>query len=172
MNLCYCFILSITTRVKLAFFITLKFFNLFHEYFSTANDQEIEPLRDFQINTLNYYFDIVIGSQQSPLASVISHQVASTTFGLKALVLTGVSSGLCTFFVVLITILALRARDKKQQAKKYEEENFETRSTSWTSSAAGTVRSLKSFKTNPVFQEDDISLNEDSISTISNGTKI
>ena len=89
-----------------------------------------------------------------------------------ALVVTGIVSGLCTFFVVMITILALRAQDKKQKAKEYEDENLETRSMSWSSSAAGTVRSLKSFKTNPIYEGDDISLNDSDISTISKGNKV
>ena len=81
---------------------------------------------------------------------------------------------MCTFFVVLITILALRAKDKRQKAKEIKEELLETRSISWPPSAMGTVRSLKSFKTNPVFEGDDISLDDDSstVSTISKGNRI
>ena len=106
------------------------------------------------------------------MGQVIAQQATTASFGYMALVVTGVVSGLCTFFVVMITILALRARDKKQKAKEYEDENLETRSMSWSSSAAGTVRSLKSFKTNPIYEGDDISLNDNDISTISKGNKV
>ena len=75
-----------------------------------------------------------------------------------------------------MTILALRARDKRQKAKEYAEQDeiLETRSTPWpsTSSAMGTMRSLKSFRTNPIFEGDDISLDDSTVSTISKGNRI
>ncbi len=106
---------------------------------------------------------------------MVKKEVANGGVSTGALVATGVISGLVTFFVILATILAIRAHDRRKEARrKYEDSTTDSiAALSYPSSAAGTLSSMKSFKTNPVYEGDgdDSSLGSGITSTAS-GTPI
>ncbi len=143
--------------------------------FFTARGPTQSPLEDWQINALDYYNSIYNGGQFSPLQQLVRKEAAAQSIGPGALVATGVISGVCTFFVILATILAMRAHDRRKEARrKYEGSTTDSiAALSYPPSAAGTLRSMKSFKTNPVYEGDgdDSSLGSGSTSTTS-GTPI
>ena len=89
--------------------------------------------------------------------------VSTTNLGMTSLIVTGVISVISSLTIFSVLVLGLRAREKRQAAKRNyeasEQEETAMPTPKWSRTNNGTVRSLSSIsRINPTFEDDNFSM--------------
>ena len=107
---------------------------------------------------------VLLQLQPQPLVAEAASATTSAGVGVAGLIATGVISVISSLTIFAVVLLGVRAREKRQTAKRNnsaqeEEVNSIPTPKMWSGSNVGAVRSLSSIsRVNPTYEDDNFSL--------------